>query len=441
VGEATTLGRIATLVHAAEVERAPIVRIAARWATWFTPAVLLIAGLTFLVRHEALPAVSVLVVACPCALVLATPTAIVAGIARGAKGGILLRGGGRLEAAGHIDTVCLDKTGTLTVARPSMQRIVTFGAYDELTVLGYAAAAERFSEHPLATAVLDAATERNATVPAGVGPESSFESIAGRGVRVQVIGPDGQPVTVTVGQPDLLAERHHPLTGPVQAAIQGLDGGGHTPVVVALDHAVIGVIGISDAVRPEAAEALADLKAGGITRIILLTGDRAGPALVVARQVGIDASDVFAQLLPEQKLDRIKQLRAEGHRVAMVGDGVNDAPALAAADIAIAMGGTGTDLALSTADIVLMSDDLRQVGAAITLSRKTLTTIWQNLGFAAAWNGIAIVAVTVLTIGPAPAALIHNVGSVAVVLNAARLINTGQVPRLDRGSGTVRGPF
>jgi Cd2+/Zn2+-exporting ATPase len=423
VGEATTLGRIATLVQEAEAERAPIVRVADRWAKWFTPAVLLIAAATYLVRGDLLPAVSVLVVACPCALVLATPTAIVAGIARGALAGILLRGGSRLEAAGHVDSVCIDKTGTLTLARPSIQRILTLDdRYDEATVLGFAAAAERLSEHPLARAILDAAADRAISAPPTTASGGEpFEAIPGVGVRVHVKTPMGPTVRVAVGNAGIAGDPAA-LPDSARRALDEVDRAGHTPVVVAVDDAVVAVIAVSDTIRPEAAEAVAQLRATGVKQIILLTGDRAGAASAVAAQVGISTQDVYSGLRPEQKLDRIRRLREQGHEVAMIGDGVNDAPALAAANVGIAMGGTGTDLTLSTADIVLMSDDLRQAAAAITLSRRTLAVIWQNLTFAALWNGIALLAVTVLTVGPVAAALVHNVGSVAVVANAARLV-------------------
>jgi Cd2+/Zn2+-exporting ATPase len=476
-GQATALGRIAALVKEAEAERAPIVRAADRWAQWFTPTVLVLAALVYLIRRDVIAAVSVLVVACPCALVLATPTAIVAGIARAARRGILVRGGARLESAGRVDVVCLDKTGTLTAGRPSVQRVVTFPTADgkdgqttlsEDALLAYAAAAEHLSEHPLARAVRAAAGRSATHAPLAA---SSFRAIPGQGIVAQVPRPrpaallgvaaaasgDGHHehppralataaaapaldppkgagaagtaeaadvVEVVVGRPELFAQRGIPLPPDGEALLGELEAAGQTPLVVAVDGRAAGVIGVADAPRDEAAAAVAALRSAGVGKILLLTGDREGPARAAAAAVGIAAEDVHARLLPEQKLEWVRRLREAGHRVAMVGDGVNDAPALAAADVAIAMGAAGTDVAMSASDVVLMTDDLRQAAAAIVLSRKTLRTIRQNLAFAAVWNVAAVAFVVGGALNPVTGALVHNLGSVAVVVNAARLVNT-----------------
>ncbi|MBI3973969.1 MAG: cation-translocating P-type ATPase [Chloroflexi bacterium] len=465
-GEATALGRIAALVAEATAERAPIVRLADRWAKWFTPAVLVLAALVFVVQRELMPAVTVLVVACPCALVLATPTAVIAGIARGARRGILIKGGARLEAAGHIDAVCLDKTGTLTLGRPRVERVVVLsgatghatggtGMIGETELLAYAAAAERLSEHPLARAVVEAAQAYGAPVPVVDAREACFVAIAGKGVRAHVpgigrptlkdaggtnVGPSfvecpgvaaGLPdkhdprtsVEVLIGRPEWLLERGIVWPPEGQQALDDLAQAGQTPVVVAIDGRAAGVIGIADTPRPEAAAAIAALRAAGIRKVVLLTGDREAPALAIAAAVGIAPEHVHAELLPEEKVAWVRRLQAEGHRVAMVGDGVNDAPALAAADIAIAMGVVGTDVALAAADVALMTDDLHQAAAAIVLSRKTLGTIRQNLVFAAVWNVAAVAVAALGGFGPVAGALVHNVGSVGVVVNAARLVN------------------
>jgi Cd2+/Zn2+-exporting ATPase len=426
IGEATALGRIAALVQEAEGERAPIVRTADRLAKWFTPGVLGLAALVYLVRGELLPAVSVLVVACPCALVLATPTAIVAGIARGATRGILIKGGARLEAAGHVDAVCLDKTGTLTRGQPAVQRVVLLdGTTHEREVLAYAAAAERLSEHPLARAVLAAAEARGAPVPNASGGSADFEAVAGKGVaaRIANLHPAAPPVHVVVGRPEFLAERGIEWPAAADGALQELETAGQTPLAVALDGRAAAVIGVADVLREEAVHAIRELRDAGLKRIVLLTGDREGPARAVAQAVGIAPQDVHARLLPEQKVEWVKRLRAEGHRVAMIGDGVNDAPALAAADVAVAMGAAGTDLAMVAADVVLMTDDLRQAAAAILLGRKTLTTIRQNLLFAGIWNAVAVGLVVFGSLGIVAGAIVHNLGSVLVVVNAARLVN------------------
>jgi Cd2+/Zn2+-exporting ATPase len=422
-GRATALGRIADLVREAEAERAPVVRTADRWARWFTPAVLLLAGLVYLLTRDLLPAVTVLVVACPCALVLATPTAVVAGIARAARRGILVKDGARLEAAGQVTAVCLDKTGTLTRGQPRVQQVIALDASGEDALLARAAGAERLSEHPLAGAVLAAAGERGLTVPAV--DAGTFRAFAGAGVAARV---EGTPGEVLVGRPELFAREGVPWPEAAGAALETLEAAGQTPLAVAVDGRVTGVIGVADAPREEAAEAVRWLRSAGVRRVLLLTGDREAAARSVAAAVGIAPEDVFARLLPEDKVTLVKRLRAEGHKVAMVGDGVNDAPALAAADVAIAMGAAGTDLAMDAADVVLMTDDVRQAAAAIVLSRKTLGTIHQNLTFAAVWNVVAVALAAFGIVGPVAGALVHNFGSVAVVVNAARLVNA----RLDR---------
>ena len=434
-GEGTALGRIASLVKEAEAERAPIVRTADRWARWFTPAVLALAGVVWLATGEAVPAVTVLVVACPCALVLATPTAIVAGVARGARSGILIKGGARLEAAGRVDAVCLDKTGTLTEGRPVLRRVIPFDGLSEHTLLAYAAGAERLSEHPLSRAVLAGAAARGIAIPPAGAQDDAFVAVAGQGVAAHVPVPggatlergaladSGRTVEVLVGRPEWLEERGVPWPQSGAAALELLAAGGETALAVAVSGRAAGLLGVADAVRPEAAEAVRALRAAGLRKIVLLTGDRDAPAQAVAREVGIAPEDVHAGLLPEEKVAIVKRLRAEGHRVAMVGDGVNDAPALAAADVAVAMGVAGTDLALQAADVALMTDDLRQAADAIVLSRKTVGVIRQNLVLAAVWNAVAVAVAALGLIGPVAGALVHNVGSVLVVLNAARLVD------------------
>jgi Cd2+/Zn2+-exporting ATPase len=420
-GESTALGRIAALVKEAENERAPIVRTADRWAKWFTPTVLVLAALVYVWQRDFLPALTVLVVACPCALVLATPTAIVAGIARGARSGILIKGGARLEAAGTVTAVCLDKTGTLTRGRPEVRRVVPLdaAALAEDEVLACAAAAERLSEHPLGRSVVEAAARRGLAVPAV--DTGEFLARPGMGVSVRVSRAGG-PADVLVGRPEFLVQAGVDWPQAGVEAVSELEHAGETPLAVAVGGRAAGVIGVADEVRPGAAEAVRALREAGLRRVVLLTGDRLAPALSVARAVGIADEDVHAGLLPEEKVAFVKRLRAEGHRVAMVGDGVNDAPALAAADVAVAMGAAGTDVALQAADVALMTDDIRQAASAIVLSRKTVRTVRQNLAFAAVWNALAVAVAAVGGFGPVGGALIHNVGSVAVVVNAARLV-------------------
>ena len=442
IGEATTLGRIATLVRDAETDRAPIVRLADTWAQWFTPVILVLASAVYLATGDFLPAVSVLVVACPCALTLATPTAIVATVARSARQGILVRGGGRLEAAGRVDVICLDKTGTLTTGQPRVAKVIPMEGIQATDLIASAARAERLSEHPLARAILNAASEQASGLAAGInasagtdadaGHVTGFEAVAGSGVVALVSGVAGTSLggeasrhgsaEVIVGRPDLLIERGVVWTDEAASHFDAIERDGMSPVAVSISGKVAGVIAITDTVRPHAAVAVASLRRSGMRRIILLTGDRAGPALAVARAVGIPEADVRPGLLPEQKASVIQSLREEGHRVAMVGDGVNDAPALASADVAIAMGGIGSDLTLASADVILMTDDLRQVATVLRDARHALDTIRQNLVIATVWNVAAVALAAIGLAGIVPGALIHNIGSVGVVVNAARLV-------------------
>ena len=455
VGDATTLGRIATLVRDAETDRAPVVRVADTWAKWFTPAVLFLAGVVYLATGDFLPAVSVLVVACPCALTLATPTAIVATVARAARQGILVRGGGRLEAAGRIDVICLDKTGTLTTGQPRVAKVIPLGGVDAHDLMTFAARAERLSEHPLARAILSAASEQGSDLASGLqlhpgssgsvgindragsdadaGNVTGFEAVAGSGVVALVAGHAGNPsgdgeagptrvAEVIVGRPDFLVERGVTWTDEAASHFDAVERDGMSPVAVSISGKVAGVIAITDSVRPHAAAALLHIRQSGMRRIILLTGDRAGPALAVARAVGIPEADIRAGLLPEQKAAAVRALREEGHRVAMVGDGVNDAPALASADVAIAMGGIGSDLTLASADVILMTDDLHHISTVLRDARHALAVIRQNLIIATVWNVAAVALAATGLAGIVPGALIHNIGSVGVVVNAARLV-------------------
>ena len=423
IGEATALGRIAALVKEAESERAPIVRLADRWARWFTPAVLVLAGLVFVVQGHYLPALTVLVVACPCALVLATPTAIVAGIARGARSGILVKGGARLEAAGGVDAVCFDKTGTLTLGKPALRHVhlLDGATLDESAVLSLAAAAEQLSEHPLARAIVSSARSRGLGLVQLDLSTAQFRAIAGKGVAARVPH-DGQTHDVLVGRPEFMAEEG--ISVSLDGDLAAAERDGHTALAVAVDGRPTALLSLADEIRPGAREAIQRLREAGVKRIVLLTGDRAASALAIAREVGLPEEDVRAGLLPEDKVAEVKRLQASGHTVAMIGDGVNDAPALAAANVAIAMGAAGTDVALAAADIALMTDDIRQAADAIALSRKTVSTVRQNLVFAAVWNVAAVGLAALGSFGPVTGALVHNLGSVAVVLNAARLVTT-----------------
>ena len=406
VGEHAYVGQIGRLLEALEEERAPIVRVADRYARYFTPAILIIAGATWLISSNLSSALAVLIIACPCALVLATPTAIVAGVANAARRGILIKGGARFEAAGAVDTVAVDKTGTLTLGTPVVQQVIPAEGMAAETLLTLAAAVERFSEHPLGKALVGHAAAQALDLP----PAADFRAFPGRGVEGRVAQQH-----VLVGTRELL-QAHGVASIPPQEAAPH-DG---SLLLVAVEEKFCGWVQFADTLRPAAAQAIEHLHALGIQRVVMLTGDRQQEAKRLAGAVGID--EWHARLLPEHKVDWIRGARDEGKRVAMAGDGVNDAPALAAADLGIVMGGTGTAVAAETADIALMRGDIGQLPTAIAISQMTLRGIKQNLFFALAWNlvGIALAATGVL--GPIAAALAHNLGSVAVVVNAARYV-------------------
>jgi Cu+-exporting ATPase len=429
VGADTVLSRIIRLVQQAQGSKAPIQRVADRISAVFVPVVIAIAALTFVVwllvgpepayLHGLVSAVTVLIIACPCAMGLAVPTAVMVSTGRGAELGILIKGGEPLERIGRLDTVVFDKTGTLTEGRPAVQRIV---ADDESAILGFAAAVERLSEHPLGEAIVEAAVARGLTP----GTVDGFESRTGRGVTGRVEGR-----SVAAGNIALLRElKADP--GRFAEAADRLAVDGLTPVYVAVDGQVGGLIGITDPVKPGSRDAVAALQAMGL-QTVMLTGDTAGTAASVARAIGIDR--LVAEVLPERKLEEVRGLQEEGRIVAMVGDGLNDAPALAQADVGIAMG-TGTDVAMEAGDITLMRGDPLGVARAIGLGRRTMRVIRQNLFWAFIYNVICIpVAAGVLYPGfglrltPAMAAAAMAVSSVSVVTNSLRLRRHGTLQR------------
>jgi Cd2+/Zn2+-exporting ATPase len=360
---------------------------------------------------------TLLVVASPCALVISTPAATLSGLANAARNGILVKGGNYLEDLGGIHTVAFDKTGTLTVGEPRLTDIVTADGIAEREMLAAVAAVEALSEHPLAHAIVEGARERGIALP-GV---TNFEAVTGRGVHGWV-GHD----QVLAGTEALLESYDVPVPADLTRAVARLREDGKTAMLVARGGRAIGVVAVADTVRPEAAQMIADLKALGVRRTVMLTGDNEVVARAVARQIGID--DVRASLMPDEKLAEIEQFRRKGG-VVMVGDGVNDAPALATADIGVAMGTRGTDVALETADVVLMQDDLHRLPYAIDLSRRTRRTIRINIGFAL--SVIAVLIVSTLLVGiPLPLGVVGHEGStIIVVLNGLRLLRGRIAPR------------
>jgi Cd2+/Zn2+-exporting ATPase len=410
VGEATVLGQIERLVKEAEENRAPIVRTADRYAKYFTPFILGVAAIVYLITRDTGNALTVLIVACPCALVIATPTAIIAGIANGARQGILIKGGARLELAGNINAIALDKTGTITLGAPKVIKVVPFGDATERVVLETAAVAEKLSEHPLGKAVIEKAREYALEIP----DADEFSTVPGQGVVARCNGR-----SIVIGTSTLLGENSIEVSPEVNRTAGQMEEEGLTVLLVASDRQIIGLIGLADIVRDEVRQTVKQLETAGVKKIVMLTGDNPEVAKNIAKSVGI--GEWQARLMPQQKVDYIKSMQQDGYKVAMVGDGINDAPALAQADLGIAMGITGTDVSMDTADIVLMTGDALKAAEAINLGRKTLRLIKQNLAFALVFNLIGIFAAATGVLSPIGAALFHNFGSVAVVVNSARL--------------------
>ena len=416
VGAQTALAQIVRLVEQAQGSKAPIQRIADQVSGVFVPVVLVLATLTFLGwlvigQVGFVPAmvhtVAVLVIACPCALGLATPTAIMVGTGRGAEMGVLFKNSEALENAKHLQVVALDKTGTITKGEPSVTDIVPLNAFDPAELLRLAAVAERGSEHPLGQAVVKAAQERGLTLT----QPQSFEAESGRGIRAVV---DGK--TVLVGSPRFIREQGYTLEAH-QAQIETLQAQARTVVLTVVDDTLAGLIGIADTVKDGSREAIAALGELGL-EVVMVTGDNERTAQAIAREVGIER--VLAEVLPDQKVEAVKQLQAEGKRTAMVGDGINDAPALAQADVGIAIG-TGTDIAMEASDVTLVSGDLRGVARAVSLSRATMRTIYQNLFWAFIYNIILIPVAMAGALVPMLAAGAMAFSSIFVVSNSLRL--------------------
>jgi len=424
VGRETALARIVALVAEAQGSRAPIQRLADRVAAIFVPIVLGIAGLTFLAWWLFGPepaglfaltnAVAVLVIACPCAMGLATPTAIMVATGRGAERGILVRSAAALELLERVDAVVFDKTGTLTMGRPVVTDVIALPLTSEEDVVALAAAAEQGSEHPLGEAIVASAKERGLALP----PITAFTTVPGQGIDARA--PDGR---VLLGNRTLMDARGVDVSALVPRA-QALAAEGKTAVYLALGGRALGLLAVADVLKPEAPDAVAALKRRGL-EVIVLTGDARPTAEAVARRAGVEK--VLAEVLPEDKVREITGLKGQGQRVAMVGDGINDAPALAQADVGIAMG-SGTDVAIEAADVTLVRGDLRGVVGAIDLSRRTISVIKQNLVWAFGYNVVLIpVAAGVLyplwgvLLSPILAGAAMAFSSVSVVTNSLRL--------------------
>jgi Cd2+/Zn2+-exporting ATPase len=409
VGQDTTLGKVITLVSEAEQHRPEAVRLIDRYATWFTPVILACASIAWLLTGDISRAVAVLIVGCPCALILAAPTATVAALGRAAKAGILVKGGQYLERAAAVKAVLFDKTGTLTLGEPRVEEITCTVGIEKEELLSCAASAEQHCTHPLARAILKAAHYAKIVVK---GAENAFHEI-GLGVKAMVDGSLVEVGSVSVGENTVTFPKH------LQQCIDSSISRGITPLIVYRDQTPVGLLNVTDQVRPVAMSAIKAFNQLGISKMAILSGDHEKAAQRVADTVGI--KDVYGRLKPQDKVDVIKEYQSKQLPVMFVGDGINDAPALAVSQVGVAMGAAGTDVALETADIALTHDNISKLPWLIRLSRRMLSIIKINIVFGLAFNAAAVVAGGMGWLTPIMAAIVHNVGSVLVVFASASL--------------------
>jgi len=411
VGQDTTLAKIVHLVEQAQGTKAPIQNLADRFTVWFLPAVLVLAAIAFWASGDVKVAVSVLLVSCPCAFAIATPTAVTAGISNMARRAVLIKGGVFLELANKMDVLLVDKTGTFTFGRPKVVEVVAFDGISEREVLRLAAIAEKYSEHPLARSVMAYAKERGIEIP----DPDEFSIEVGMGVTAQL---DGNKILV--GKNKFLQNEGVVVTEDIGQSVLEQTELGRTAILVANDVRPVGLIAIADEIRSETPHAIASLKAMGLRSIIMLTGDNQRVAKAVAEEIGVD--DFRAELLPEQKLQFVEKLQKEGNVVGMIGDGINDAPALALADVGIAMGAAGTDVAVETADVTLMNDDLSRVVNFMDMSRKVLLRIKLNIFFSIMYNIIGFILAGFGMLTPVMAVIFQEAGCITVVFSSTLLL-------------------
>ena len=412
-GQDTTLGRVRELILAAEKTKLPIMRIIDQYMVFYTPLVLVLGALVWAFTRDLNRVITVLVVACPCAFILASPTAMVAALSAAARLGILIKNVGDIELAARINAFIFDKTGTLTTGRLAVSRLAPLGETKPAELLRLAASAEKYSNHPTAKALAQLAEE--AGVP--LAEPKDFAESAGRGIKARVDGAE-----IVIGRAQWLKDNRIPDDFVKSADLNETEG--FSLIFVARNGQCIGWVGLQDQTRAEAREALVGLKETGVRRIAMVTGDRQPVASRVAREIGCE--EVVAECLPQNKVEFVRQMKERGYRVAVVGDGVNDAPALAAGDMGIAMGAAGSEVAIHSATIALMNNDLRRLPFLVKLSRQTRGVINQNFLFGVFFiiGGLALAAFNY--IGPITAAIMHNVGSLIVVFNSARLVRHGE---------------
>ncbi|MBN2182823.1 MAG: cation-translocating P-type ATPase [Sedimentisphaerales bacterium] len=412
-GGDTTLGKVQSLIIQAEQTKIPIMRIIDRYARWYTPTILMIAGIVLFFTRDINRAITILVVSCPCALILATPTAMVAAISASARLGILIKNVADLEIAGRITAMVFDKTGTVTTGRLYVTKLTPAKGIEPAELLSCAASAEQMSKHPAARALHEVAKEANLSLPA----VSNFHETPGKGVTAVV-----DSARIMVGRDTFLKENNIDIANVSDPALH--EEQGFSTLYIAKDSKCIGWIGLQDKTRPEAEEAVKELMDIGLKRVTMLTGDRDEVARRVAAELA--CTDFKAQCLPQDKLAIVEQIKRDGHTVVVVGDGINDAPALAAGDLGIAMGAAGSDVAINSASIALMNDDLKRLPFLVRLSKKTGKVIFQNLGFGILFIFLGIAAGTGGWLPAIYASFLHFVGSLVVVFNSARLVRYGE---------------
>ncbi|WP_068478828.1 heavy metal translocating P-type ATPase [Pseudoclavibacter helvolus] len=433
IGADTTLARIIHRVEEAQDAKAKTQAFIDRFSTWYTPAVMVLALVAGLISGDVVLALTLLVIGCPGALVISIPVAIVAGIGRAARNGILIKGGEFLETSAKITAVAVDKTGTLTEGKPQLTDVIILDStLDRTEVLRWAAAAEAGSEHPLARPILETAREEG-VAPQGI--PGAVTPVPGKGIVANVNGRQ-----VLIGNPPLL-EQHGIASGIAEAAqaAQDLAAAGKTPMIVAVDGRVIGVVAVADQIRQDAPEMVARLHRAGVEKVVMLTGDTRLVAEAVGKATGID--EIHASLLPEDKLDAVTELQRQGHTIAMVGDGVNDAPALATANIGVAMGAAGSAVAVETADIALMGDNLLKLPEAIGLAKRTVNVMKQNIAIALITVVLLLAGVFAGGVTMSIGMLVHEASVLVVIANAMRLLRNTRdsttMPKSERTIGTA----
>ena len=424
-GRDTTLGKVQSLIMQAESTKIPIMRIIDKYVHWYTPTILMIAAIIFYFT-EIERAIAVLIIACPCALILATPTAMVAALSCAARLGILIKNVANLETAGKLTSIIFDKTGTLTTGQLAVTKLTPVAGVDAAEMLADAAGAEQFSKHPTAQALVEVARKAKLSLAQ---PED-FEEVSGRGVRAAIKGKQ-----IMVGRESWLRELGVDMSPMEDAKMRPPEG--VSLLYVARQGRCIGWVGMEDRTREEAREAVEDLSILGIKRLIMVTGDRLAVARRVAGEMG--CGEVKAECLPQEKLKLVRELQREGHQVAVVGDGVNDAPALAAGDLGVAMGAAGSDVAINSASIALMNNDLKRLSFLMRLSRGTRRVVMQNLGFGVTFIILGIIFSGKGWLTPVVAVMLHVVGSLIIVFNSARLVRFGE--ELEMQPAVLEGGF